>query len=288
MRDILNILNEMPIDNFNLLGNWDKSSSFKHEQDRKLLTNPKAVAKIKQQWSKCDVPFDMYLVNSPEAGRHIEIGEVTLDWLQANMPKALKEMTFNDYSVTIIYTNNNGAERVPMTGWTLAHRVGHALMSYFGGGFNNLKDRKVYEYTEAERALAFGVNQIMECYGYTRPKTYDYEAVSEYDKILKSLYHQLGTFKSARDNNLREEFEFLNELVAQYIFQGRIKFNVPPDSFGHGRAVFGRKRHIHIKQEYTTPEGRENVAQIVEKLANTMDYYLDQMLYNCVGRVFVM
>jgi hypothetical protein len=55
-------LSEAPIEDFNTIGDFDKSSSFRKPIDRKLVTLPKSVAKIKAKWSKTQFPFNMYFV----------------------------------------------------------------------------------------------------------------------------------------------------------------------------------------------------------------------------------
>ena len=83
---------EAPISDFNLIGNWDKNSSFRHESDRKMITHPKFVQHLTNKWARTNADFNIYLVNSPEANRHTEIGEVTQEWLDTHLPQASKEI----------------------------------------------------------------------------------------------------------------------------------------------------------------------------------------------------
>jgi hypothetical protein len=119
-------LNEAPIEDMSFVGNWDKNSAFR-TQDRKLLNNPKAQAKIIQKWEKVIVPFNIIFVNNAEANRLNGIGHVSTSWLEKNMPKTYPELKLNDEAVNVLYHGNKGSPRAPMTAWVIAHRFGHTL-----------------------------------------------------------------------------------------------------------------------------------------------------------------
>jgi len=277
-------LSEAPIEDFTLLGNWERSSSFRHEQDRKLLTNPKAQAKIIHKWRNTEVPFNMYFVNSPEANRHTEIGEVTPEWLAENMPKTFPELKLRDDAVNIIFTNNKGDERAPMTAWIIAHRLGHAVSRWQ----RNARYRQVPEFTEARSAVFRVTSEILrDAYGCRGVPGSEAEhlrtqgpAYRENDRLLTGFYEAIGTFRSARERNIRNEFEFLLECLAQYITTGKVRFNPLPDHFRCGRRLIDLTQTGHIE--------REDFDRLLAGLANELNYWFRDLLQACVGRIFVM
>jgi len=283
---------EAPIEDFTHVGDWSKNSSYR-EQDRKLLTNPKAVAKITAQWEKTPVNFNMYFVNSPEARKHTEVGMVTQEWLQKEMPNTFPLLDIKSDAVNILFTNNSGAERVPMTGWIIAHRFGHAVSRYaYGqGGYPSSQfgrggsQRQIYDFTQArEEILRTTAMFFKDAYGMRNAaeRESDYETLRSQDRMMVAFYHSIGTMRSARNGQIRNEFEFTLELLAQYMLTGRIKFNPLPKMITSpaGRKWYaGFKGNEHDYDYYNTG---------LETLAETLEEIFLNLLHSCVGRIFVM
>jgi hypothetical protein len=277
---------ETPIEDFALHGNWNKNSSYK-EQDRKLLTNPKAQEKIKQQWLNTTIPFNFYFVNSPEANRHTEVGEVGRNWLYENMPKFYEEMvkegkiTSNDLlspeAINVIFTNNKGSERVPMTAWILGHRLGHVL--YRKGGINGS-----YEFEKFTKTFKMYLKEIMKLYridvGHNfvnqPPSYFLFRNAEEIPITLKKFVQEIGTFKSARDKKLRTFFEFYCELIAQYLITGTIKFNPCPAIFKGYKGQYYRCSNLE-DANIELVSMRENTEEDIENLLGAS-----------IGKVYVM
>lgn len=59
---------------------------------------------------------------------------------------------------------------------------------------------------------------------------YSHQGLLETDKAMKSLFSSIGKMKSARENKLVSRYEFVYELVEQYITTGHIVFNDLPKS----------------------------------------------------------
>ena len=283
-------LTEAPIGDLHHIGNWEKNSSF-GTVDRKLVTNPILVNRMRERFGKCPYDFQIFFVNSPEARKYAEIGEVDATWLHDSMPKAAAEIDkltqqgvgIKEDSINIIFTNNTGAERVPMTTWIMAHRIGHALRRKNGG--SSEQSGAGYASREAEKYLIEGTRDLLtHDYGVQdRTKvgreTYRPLGNREAELLYTSFWQAIGTFKSARDGNLRDYFEMLNELIAQYITTGAINFKPLPPSFEYGRAAWGRRNSYRLKPD---AEGDTN------SLANTMEYAIGDILSNAVGRIYVM
>jgi hypothetical protein len=163
---------EMPIQNLTLVGDFDKAHSFKHQQDRKILSSPKGQQKIIHKWKNTVVDFNMYFVNMPGAGKHIEVGEVNMEWLNANLPKVVPQLDIKDDAVNVIFTNNNGDERFPMTAWVIAHRLGHAIQAStrpWRGGTST--QNVTYFFNEARSTLLSYCADILAHFGKDMPRS---------------------------------------------------------------------------------------------------------------------
>lgn len=281
---------EAPIEDFNLVGDWSKNSSFRHEQDRKILTNPRAQEQIKHKWSKTIVPFNMYFVNSPEAGRFAEIGEVDSEWLADNMPKTVAQVKLRNDAVNVIFTNNRGDERLPMTAWIIAHRLGHATDRMDYG-----KGRQVWEQQEIRDLVFRYISSIFtdgyqydyfpdseRRYASKRIQHWDRDASVRSEQILMAFFEAIGTMRSARSKNLRNQFEFFHELFAQYLITGKITFNDLPRHLSFGR--FGHNG-LSFKGG---PGDYDYYNDQLQGLAEALVDYFDTLMHSLVGRIFVM
>jgi hypothetical protein len=267
-------LNETPIEDLSLIGDWSRNSSFRNPKDRALLTNPKAQAKIIHKWEKTVVPFNIYFINSPEANRpeRREVGEVHQEWLMANLPQTFPLLKLRDDAVNILYTNNVAAEWAPMTAWITAHRFAHVTKAL--PEFDHLCN-KVFITLKFILASAYREED---------PRYGTWEKRQIFDKMLTKFCELIGTFRSAREHQIRSPYEFVYELIAQYMITGKITFNPVPRGFGHGRQAWGRPtNHASISA------GHDNECnQRLGILAWQVTDQCKQLLHACVGRTFVM
>jgi tRNA nucleotidyltransferase/poly(A) polymerase len=274
-------VDEMAIRQFKTVGDWGRRSSF-GDVDRKILTSPRGVEKIKRQWEKTPFDFDMYLVNDPRVNKSQfrEVGLVDMSFVRDNMKLTADEIPDPDgNTITIIYTSNTGAERYMSSGWILAHRLGHALAR--GKGFPAEKWQEFIK--DLRKRIADILKEVygIDVYG----KTYDFQGNAGRDKILKYVAQQLGTMKSARDNKMRNWYEFAYELLAQYLLTGKITFNPLPQSIITGIAGWGRKQTRYSKDE----EAREAInTSELESIALEIEGDLEIILGASIGKVFVM
>lgn len=275
------ILVEVPIRDITHIGDFNKSSSFRKKADRELVSNPKLVQKLRNKFENTHHDFDFYFVNSPEGNRHTEVGKVTMEWLKENMPKAAKQIREPDgETIVVIFTNNKGAQGIPATPWILAHRIGHALARY-SQNFGTTA-RQFHAYTEHVNHLWSSTAELLDYY-YQTPNFPDKEpgfrTRNRADELLaRNFWEQIGTFKSARDNKLRDHFEFANELIAQYLTTGEIKFNQLPE------VIKGKNKRYLTKDQ----DKRHEIENDMLRMARDIDYYIDALFGSAYGSILVM
>lgn len=267
-------LNEMPIGGFNLVGQWGPEAKRKYgynNQDLGILENPKAVEKIHKSWSNSKYDFDFYFLRSYKASKHIEIGQVSLNWVKDNL-----EINLNPKQdhITIIFTNNRGAEKIPMTAWAIAHRLGHAIRKekIFEDYFTKQIDKDFKEILK----YVYGLDSSGSIAPYTIGENYK-----------KALFLAVGKMKSTRENKLRNSSEFIYELVAQYIITGGIKFNdLPRELILERKMAWGRPNY-KTKRVLDEDNYQEYNAQLHNN-ADIYEHYLDSVFGALVNKIFVM
>ena len=286
----------MPVGALATIGDFTKAHSFKHAPDRALLTSPKYVEKIKAAFSKTPFLFDLYFVNKPGAGQHVEIGQVrpdfvfskltpkSRDWNSERSSQGLgidpRELTLNPEAITCFFTNNAGAERMPMTAWIIAHRLGHVISRAYApagkigtyAGMEKYVERKL-----VELAACYGINKPANSYHYTPS---DYASTRKNELAMKYLCHEIGTMRSARDKNLRNLQEMHHELFAQYLVEGQIILNPAPARIP--------VTYAWGKPQYRSCRNPAEAQNIVEMLAASYHNFADNVLNECVGKIFVM
>ena len=191
---------EMPITKFQLTGKWDKPQNLGwSSQDKGILTNPTAIEKIHRSWANTKENFDLYFVKQPGASKFLETGEVTPEWVKEKLNLDIQP---NPANITIIFTNNRGDEKIPMTAWIIAHRVGHSA-----------NRAGLFRVVSKELNRDFG-RILREAYNYNYTGGFG-DNYSKDQQALLALGNMVGTMRSVRQNNLRNWGEFVYELFAQ-------------------------------------------------------------------------
>jgi hypothetical protein len=205
---------EMPL-SITPLSDMGGDSSFRPD-DVRLVQNKKALEKIHRLWqsSVCDV--NLYLVDlkiDPTSALSIAIGGdydgrqgvlASLSFLEGMIePKP--------QNIGVIFTQNEGSARKPLTGWIIAHRMYHAFQNGRSGPFHNAVSSGAYRLSgEASAALARTLSRLGGVF---------------WDENPKSLACMIGTSKSCRDGTLNSQFELLPECFAQYMLRGAVRLN---------------------------------------------------------------
>jgi len=282
IKDLGTRITEAPVDTHQTIGDFSKGSSFTNKTDRALVTNPVAIKKVKDFFQNTSANFDFYFVNTKDARKYTEIGKVKEDFIYDKLnisPEQLKNGKINENNITVFFTNNKGDERVPLTAWVIAHRFGHVIRRDYAW------DKELSQWVDEK------LEEILSAYGISK-KTYtpysygnigsgNGNEVRKYKTAIRHLCETIGTFKSARDKNLRAEFEFHYELFAQYLKRGEVAFNPLPEVLLTGHAAFGRKKYKRLQDV-------ESANAELYNLKNDYNYYANAVLTNCIGNIYVM
>lgn len=276
------LFQEMPIANFTKIGDFSPDAKRKYGFDKKdagILSNQNAIDKIHRKWSNSKENFDFYFVRQPNAYKHVEVGAVSSDWVKQNLNLDIQP---NEDSITVIFTNNIGTEKIPMTAWGMAHRFGHAIR----------RDQNYQHYIVEEIEKDFK-KLLKEIYNYQFSNMYGYNAsnYNSYGKdqnALRALAYAVGTMRSARQRNLVRFGEFPHEITAQYLITGKVKFNPLPNFLiTRNSMAWGRPN----PQGLNATRDQEKMEEWNEQLqgyAGKYEHYLDSIFMGLVGKIFVM
>lgn len=279
------LLQEMPINKFQLMGQWEPEAKRAYgysRQDIGILTNPSAVEKIHRHWSNSKNDFEFYFLRSSMARKQVEVGEVKPDWVKENLGIDIEP---KENAITVIFTQNTGAEKIPMTAWTIAHRLGHAI-----------RRDKIFEQYFAKEIMKDFRELLKEVYGIDNKYSYapgggyggGYGNSQIDEKDLRALAHAVGTMRSARQNNLRNFFEFVYELVAQWIITGNVKFNPLPMSLILKKQMAWGRPSNDTKKSKLDDIAHEDWNETLRGYADKYEHYLDSVFSGLEGRIFVM
>lgn len=275
-------IKEDAIDTLDFKGDWGDNAPRRGFDKASLgiLKSPVGIEKIKRLWNKIPQTFDIYLLRSPQGWNISQeriFGEVDEDFL---VDKLKINIPVNRDNITLIYMGNKGANKVPMTAWTMAHRFGHACTTDKNNKIN-------YYYTEIVETIDKLVDDVAQLiYNRTTKKTHGYgENASDKQKIERAVMIALGTFKSARDKTLLRSGEFTFELIAQHMITGKVTLNKKLPSVLVTRFNWGRPGGPYADKR--NEEFQTELDELIENAENELNYEINDLLGYAEGRIYI-
>ena len=277
MIKLKDILNEAPLGTYTAIGGFDKGASYKDPRDRAALNHPVTIQKVKDMLKSTSVDFDFYFVNKPGLRKFSEKGKVPYDFIVKPYPEGLglnpNQIEINNNNITVFFVGNTAADKIPMTAWTIIHRVGHAM-------------NRTPQFQDYTKWLDNEFDELLKIYGKSKESTRygnsDYKKLRTFDLAKGRLFNHIGTMRSARDGKLsRRYFEFYYELFVQYLKDGKITFNPLTKNLLVGFGPYGSK-------SIATTQNLEEAQEKLDSIANTIPYLIEDVLGANTGDIFVM
>lgn len=274
-----NIIDESPLGIYQTIGDFEKGKSFNDPRDRSSVKNPKTIEKLQNLLKNTTVDFDLYFVNKPNLRMFSELGNVDWKFIVSPYPDGLglnrEEITIDDEKITVFFVSNLAAQKIPMTAWTIAHRIGHAM-------------NETYSFRQYTDWVDKEFEKILALYNIKNPRAGNLSGRIDFRKFELAkgrLFNAVGTMRSARENKLHQRhFEFYFELFVQSLMLNEhesIKFNPLPKKLLVGIEPYGRKTLAHT-------ENLSDAQDILDNISNTLPYYVNDVLLSNVGEIFVM
>lgn len=271
------ILKEDSVENIQMMGDWDSPKKYGWSKaDTGILKSTKGLEKIKTKW-KISEPVDIYLLKGKDYYKYVELGQVPFEFIRDTLKL---DVPIDSDHITIFYTQNTGAEKIPATPWTLAHRFGHALARKQGMGLRNQAYMNIQKTVDG---LFDSVGKLV--YGRSARDSYSND-IATLRKYRRELANALGTFKSARDRNLRADFEFVNEIIAQFIITGEVKLNKQLPRVLPMKYVWGKPSGYWSRN--LSQEQKDDLENILYQKESELWYDIDSAVKDSVGNIYVM
>jgi hypothetical protein len=262
---------EMALSNLQTIGKWQDDKN-RHGYDKAsvgILSSPAGLKKLEDTFNKIGGwDFNLYFVKLPNAWKQSEMGLVDIN----NLPQLIKVEAGKDFpmptdsEITIIFTNNAAAEKVPLTPWTIAHRIGHSFAATFRRG----NDKSIQHY---DNEISNILKKLLMCYN-IKPEGNLLYSQAYY---IRDLFQKIGKFRSARMGKLNRPAEFYHEAFSYWLLHdGELNFNDPPQSLIDSN-----------KQAWGTPVGmnyRLQDAETAEDLLYQLKYELEEKFNYMIGR----
>jgi hypothetical protein len=219
---------EMALTDFKKIGKWNDPKN-RHGYDKQsvaILNSDAGVKKIQDKFNNINIAdFNLYFVKKPNASQYAEYGKVSPEQVFEYTGLVVGEEipTPAEDSITVIFTNNRAAEKVPLTYWTIAHRIGHAFDATERRNFRSGRYRDTFM-----RRLDNLLDTILrECYDYNISKSsYGRELIFLSKPEIRNFFESIGKFRSARMKKINRTGEFIYECFAQYLLSnGNLTFN---------------------------------------------------------------
>ena len=277
MIKLKDILNEAPLGTYTAIGGFDKGASYKDPRDRAALNHPVTIQKVKDMLKNTSVDFDFYFVNKPGLRKFSEKGKVPYDFIVKPYPDGLglnpNQIEINNNNITVFFVGNTAADKIPMTAWTIIHRVGHVM-------------NRTPQFQDYTKWLDNEFDELLKIYGKSKESTRygnsDYKKSRTFDLAKGRLFNHIGTMRSARDGKLsRRYFEFYYELFVQYLKDGKITFNPLTKNLLVGFGPYGSK-------SIATTQNLKEAQEKLDSIANTIPYLIEDVLGANTGDIFVM
>lgn len=277
MIKLKDILNEAPLGTYTAIGGFDKGASYKDPRDRAALNHPVTIQKVKDMLKNTSVDFDFYFVNKPGLRKFSEKGKVPYDFIVKPYPEGLglnpNQIEINNNNITVFFVGNTAADKIPMTAWTIIHRVGHVM-------------NRTPQFQDYTKWLDNEFDELLKIYGKSKESTRygnsDYKKLRTFDLAKGRLFNHIGTMRSARDGKLsRRYFEFYYELFVQYLKDGKITFNPLTKNLLVGFGPYGSK-------SIATTQNLDEAQEKLDSIANTIPYLIEDVLGANTGDIFVM
>ena len=235
---------ETPIADYAFIGDPKIPGTFE-EPDLKAISNPKWHAKLIKTFSRVPFPVNIYLLNGVDnkvnnglvndsdemnipRKRNVTITALNLGIILPDIQGCYKpdDFEFNfgflppNYtnSLSVLFTNNFGDEKMPLTSWMVAHRIIHAISV----------DQTHYTRNNGEVALAFAsywraIQSVMQASGgkYLRIRG-ELRSVG----TPSDIYSKVSNLKSAQNRDIKRGGEFYIELATQAFLTGDFYFNL--------------------------------------------------------------
>jgi hypothetical protein len=306
-------LMEMPIVGLNKVGDFSKPSSKGNanyegyslqgfeDSDLKLLNNPKAIEKIKSIWLKSRINLNLIFVNQdefvedPTKGRYAHSGEYDKfpSAFKAKVDKFTPHDILKKDAINFIILGNWGGGKVPLTGWIIAHKLGHAILdNYSGIGAVHKHSGGLSGVWRVKKEIMNGLNYYQNNLEEDSPK---WTLIADIKNFFEDETALFGSYKSAREAKVTDSSEAVHEMFAQFILTGKVTFSQKEiqkrGSFPRSRQEYLELAVNDARSKFRQPAGSAGVefdkvlSDCLIIIQDHAEFLFGEILKDAVGKV---
>ena len=257
--------------------------------DWAYLNDPRLRARTFKKFDKTPYNFKVTVFDTEISGQGKvltipEWGDYSKNW------PFLQQVEPDPNAINIIYTNNEGANKVPFSPWIMMHRFSH--MYDQDDSFAKVRDFVAHD---AQRIMAqdyqpnFGGEKMMSSWDIFRATAFGVGTGSEWANYVWDFFNSIGNFRSARKSNMTHAYEFFTELMPQYVLTGNISFRPAPEEILYRGSTLSDQKtapaSLHPPMVLQNPQqANQQPAALGEK----MNKLYDELLASAVGKVHLL
>lgn len=202
---------------------FDKGTGF-GKVDQDILTSKKGMAKIVRAFKNTPHNFEVFFINNDRVHGDDETDNADVDGQarihKAGVMRASGNIEGKPGVIRVVLLSNLSPfdqGKMPMTGWTLAHKIGHSLQDEcYNSGWQT-------PWSEPVKRILNWLNQIA-----AKDTGEPYVGTGAWFHMHQHIHDKL-TMKSARTGKLTNDFEVFAEVIAQYLVSGKVTMHVGPE-----------------------------------------------------------
>lgn len=274
------IYQEMALTNLQKIGKWEDKKN-RHGYDKAsigILSSPAGLKKLENTFNRIgNWDFNLYFVKAPNAWKEAEKGLVTPEYLKESLGLEVGKdyPEPEDNQITVFFTNNAAAEKVPLTPWTIAHRIGHSFAATF---------RRNNDLNYINRNISNILKNLFEqAYNINTSNSRDLRYSSDY--YVRDFFQKIGKFRSARMGKLVRPAEFYHEAFAYWLLHdGELEFNDPPKFLQDtNRQAWGKSTARNYRLE-----GEDEAWEYINQFKYALDEMFNVMIGKHMGTISIM
>lgn len=254
------------------------------DDDRRLMASQRGQTTIARLWQNSQVDVHVVYLNrplAPEAARadvaH-RSGPIGAPDLRRDFGARVRR---TPGAITVVFSHNEGTERMPLTGWIIAHRAYHIFEEAHRNGryphawpprhrYPRLAKpyRATYDFIDVAIQRFQAAYRLADANGEpTDRRAFPYTQVG----------NAIGTSRAARERQLVDSGELKHEAFAQYVLQGAVRFKTPPERYEF-------RGHLFLLD----PEMRDDLAAFVAHGETVLAQNFDKLIAYAKGKIFLL
>lgn len=254
------------------------------DDDRRLMASARGQETIARIWQNSRVDLHVVYLNralTPEAAR-VDVAErsgpVHAPDLRRDFGARVRR---TPGAITVVFSHNEGNARLPLTGWIIAHRAYHIFEEAHRNGRyphawppRHCYPRLAKPYQATYDFIDVAIQKFQSAYRLadangqpTERRAFPYNQVG----------NAIGTSRAARERKLPDSGELKHEAFAQYVLQGAVRFNPPPERYEFAGRLF-----------LLDPEMRDELSAFVAHGETVMAQNFDKLIVYAKGKIFLL